>query len=113
MRIRLLGLVLAVVAVTVSGCASGPIRGFFRGGACNACAPARPGWFQWRGNSATMCESPGCQGHGQVIESGVSGDYSGGTSGGYGIDPFGSSAPVYGPISPPNSGRLPGPTGSN
>ncbi|HMP80593.1 MAG TPA: hypothetical protein PKD54_14155 [Pirellulaceae bacterium] len=112
MRVKLLSMLLALILIGSSGCASGPIGRFFRGGACNTCMPARPGLFNWRGNSATLCESPACQGQGHMMDGSI-GDYSGGASSGYGIDPFGSSAPVYAPITPPNTGRLPGPTGGN
>lgn len=90
--------ILGFSILVTTGCANGPIRRFFRGGACNACQPAV-------GNTVWDDESPCADGN----CSGSAGEIAPGESGiiyGQGFDPF-SGSQIVNP--PNNTGVLPGP----
>ncbi len=58
-------IMIAIVGISVlasAGCASGPLRRFFRGGACNACQPAmgQTLWGQESSDDSESCPNGVC-----------------------------------------------------
>lgn len=61
MKLRLVILLAFLIIFSSSGCANGPFRRFFRGGACNTCNPPF-GLFNRRQHTVDNCESGVCGG---------------------------------------------------
>ncbi|MEZ6094888.1 MAG: hypothetical protein R3C03_11755 [Pirellulaceae bacterium] len=53
-------ILICLAALTVSGCANGPIRNLFRGAPCSTCNPPFGSLFQRSSNTAGTCNNGTC-----------------------------------------------------